>query len=326
MTTILRAIQMTPIEDIWQSLRSNSPGPLVRRIDETHPLDLYAEYEHPDRPGLVLVCPDEPPRARDLKAVRIDHGDRADGRWWLRLSLMTPDLFAVFRELCRDIVAFTRQGITPQAAPGAILARVDRWRRLLEQAHDGMTATALRGLIGELLVLEADVLPHFRPDAAVNSWQGPFGAPQDFRLPSGRRIEVKVVQPDADAVRINGLAQLDGEGEEIVLFVIRLEDVDEEAENAMTASALIRRLMRRLESEPLAANELTSRLAAAGWHEHPRHEQVAVVLKGVQRYAVEASFPRLVRATVPVGVIEADYAVALPPMSAGDRDAEEPES
>lgn len=326
MTTTLRAIPMIPIEDIWQSLRSSSPGPLVRRIDETHPLDLYAEYEHPDRPGLVLICPEEPPRARGLKAVRIDHGDRADGRWWVRLSLMTPDLSAVFRELCRDIVTFTRQGITPQAAPGAVLARVDRWRRLLEEAHDGMTATALRGLIGELLVLETDVLPHFHSDAAVNSWQGPLGAPQDFRLPSGRRIEVKVVQPDAEAVRINGLAQLDGEGEEIALFVIRLEDVHAESENATTAPAVIRRLMGRLEFEPLAANELTSRLAAAGWHEHPHHEQVAVVLKGIQRYAVEASFPRLVRATVPVGVTEADYVIALTPMTAGDRAAGKPDT
>ena len=323
MTTILRAIPMNRIENIWQSLRSNSPGPLVRRIDETHPLDIYAEYEHPDRPGLVLVCPDEPPRVRDLKAVRIDHGDRADGRWWLRLSLMTPDLFAVFQELCRDIVTFTRQGITPQAAPGAILARVDRWRRLLEEAHDGMTPTALRGLIGELLVLEADVLPHFRPEVAVRSWQGPLGAAQDFRLPSGRRIEVKVVQPDPEAVRINGLAQLDGEGEEIVLTIVRLADVHADSDNMMTTSTMIRRLIRRLDPEPLAANEFTSRLAAAGWHEHPLHEQVAVILKGMDRYVIEDPFPRLVRARVPVGVIEADYLIALPPMSAGNRAAGE---
>jgi hypothetical protein len=68
----------------------------------------------------------------------------------------------------------------------------------------------------------------------------------------------------------------------------------------------------RLASEPLALNEFDSRLAAAGWHEHADHDRFAVRLVGIERHAVDSAFPRLIRAGVPGGVLEADYEIALP--------------
>ena len=201
--------QTQTIEQLWQSLKGTGPSVVHRRVDEKHPLELYAEFEQPASPGLVLFCGAKPPEARPLRTLRIDRGRRADGQWWLRLSLSSPDLQPVFAALCSDIVTSTRSGVGEAEAAAAILTRLDRWRALLEGDRKALTNSALRGLIGELLILEADLLPHLPALDAVGSWTGPLGSAQDFWLPSSQRIEVKALRPEATTVRINGLEQLE---------------------------------------------------------------------------------------------------------------------
>lgn len=304
------------IEQLWQSLEGEGHAALFRRVDESHPLELYAELEQPNRPGLVLFCNQKPPEARSLLALRIDQGHRPDGRWWLRLSLHAPVLQPVFAGLCRDIIAFTRSGVAEAGAAAAILSRVERWRRLLDDDREGMSALAVKGLIGELVVLEAQVLPAFPAFDAVSSWIGPFAAAQDFLLPSGQRIEVKAVRRDARTVQINGLSQLDPGTDPLTLVVVRLADAGSEAPAALTAPKIIDRLRRRLAGEPQALNEFESRLAAVGWHEHSSHANIAVTVEGIDQHVVEPDFPRLMSKTVPSGVVEADYTITLPALTA----------
>ena len=290
--------QTQTIEQLWRSLKGAGPSVVHRRVDEKHPLELYAEFEQPDRPGLVLFCGAKPPEARPLRALCIDRGRRPDGRWWLRLSLSSPDLEPVFSALCRDIVTFTRSGIKDTAAAAAILTRVERWRALLESDRKGLTDSALRGLIGELLILEADLLPHLPVLDAVGSWTGPLGTPQDFLLPSGQRIEVKAVPFAATRVRINGLEQLDLPSDPLTLAIVRLGDAGSEAEGAVTAPRIIKRLRERLVKDPAALNEFDSRLAAVGWQQHPDHDSLAFRVVAIERHPVGPGFPRLTRRTV----------------------------
>jgi len=301
---------MATIDALWDDLRTGSSAKVHRRVDDHHPLDIYAEFEPPNHPGLVLFSSRKAPEPRQMRAISMERGLRPDGKWWLRLSLAEPSLRAVFAGLCHDIITFTRAGVSADAAPTAILARVERWRALLEGDRGGLSASELRGLIGELLVLQ-ELLEQLAPSEAVHSWNGPLGSPQDFMLPDGWRIEVKTVRPDGDTVRINGIGQLDPGTDQLELRVIRLADVSPEAAGAITAPNLIRALKERIECEPLALNELESRLAAAGWHDHPRHEDFAVRVAGAHRYRVAEGFPRVIQANVAVGVDDVNYLVEL---------------
>lgn len=308
--------QTQTIEQLWQSLKGTGPSVLYRRVDEKHPLELYAEFEQPDSPGLVLFCVAKPPEPRPLRTLRIDRGQRADGHWWLRLSLSSPDLQPVFAALCNDIVTSTRSGIDKAAAAAAILTRLDRWRALLEGDRKALTDSALRGLIGELLILEADILPHLPALGAVSSWTGPLGSAQDFQLPSGRRIEVKTLRPETTSVRINGLEQLDPSSDPLTLAIVRLADAGPEAAGSLTAPQIIERLKRLLAQDPTALNEFDSRLAAVGWQDHPDHGSRAFRFVAIERHPVGPGFPRLTRRTVPPGVDDADYTITPPALSA----------
>lgn len=304
--------QTRTIDDVWHHLKSAGGSVLHTRVDENHPLELYAEFEPPDRPGLVLFCTARPPAAESLRSVRVEQGMRQDGKWWLRLSLLAPELQPVFSALCRDIVASTKFGVEEASAAATILRRLARWRALLEQEQSGMQPSVIRGLIGELLVLEADVLSKFPELDAIVAWSGPLGTAQDFLLPIGNRIEVKAAPPGTSTVTINGLDQLDSAGDPLTLTVVRLLAVGADAQDAQTASGIISRLESRLANHPSALVEFRGRLAMAGWHEHPSHQQVVVRLMNIERYKVSGSFPRLTRSNVPVGVEDASYDIRLP--------------
>lgn len=302
---------MPTIEELWLSLRTASRESSQRRVDADHPHDVYLDFEPPNRPGLVAVCTTRPPQIRPLRTIVIDEGQRDDGRWFLRISLDRPDLYPVFAALCRDVIDFTRAGVSPSSLGSAVAGRLDHWRRLLERDIRALGIAQLRGLIGELCVLER-LLDDHGASVAAASWTGPHGTPQDFMLPDGSRIEVKAARPDARSVQINGLAQLAADPDAIVLVVVRLDETAPGAENAFTAPMLVARILRQLDPDPAAAEMFGASLALAGWNDHPDHDALVVRLVSVERHPVVSGFPRLTRDTVPGGIQDADYTILLP--------------
>ncbi len=300
------------IEDLWSCLRRGSVE-AQRRVDVDHPFDLYADFEQPDRPGLILFCDERPNDAPRLKAIGIDRRKRRDGRWSMRIYLEEPRLLPVFAELCRDIVEFTRHAPGGGQPSGLVLSRIERWRTLMQAQPAGLSRARLRGLIGELLVLERELLPLLGPDQAIAAWTGPLGASQDFRLPEGLRLEVKAVERQAVHVLINGLDQLDGGGDRLQLVVVRLEDTGVDAEGAITAESLIELLRTRLNHAPAALEKFEMLLRFLGWDDGEDKESAPVRLKRIDRHEIDEGFPRLTAATVPAGIAQATYTVVLPP-------------
>ena len=304
------------IEQLWQELRLAGGPALQRRVDSSHPLDLYVDFEAPNRPGLVAVCAHQPPTVRPLRAVTVEHGRRGDGRWTLRLSLDMPGLLPVFAALCRDIIDFTRTGVGEERLAAAVVGRLDRWRHLLEKDASSLGENALRGLIGELSVLEAE-LDVLTPAEAIASWTGPLGTPQDFLLPSGHRIEVKAARRDARTVRIHGLDQLESGTDTLELAVVRMEETGAGAGGAISAPMLVARIEQKIAADPEALAMFSGSLAFAGWREHPRHSEVVVRIIAIDRYQVGPDFPRLTSAAVPQGIEDADYTIVLPDVAVG---------
>lgn len=300
------------IEDAWASLAASGPVAAQTRVSASHPHDLYADYEPPGQVGLVAVCASRPPALRPLRTLSVEEGRRKDGRWTLRLQLVEPLLRPVFAALCDDIIAFTLSGVPPGSLASAVVKRLLHWRSLLERDGSGLDEAILRGLIGELTVLRERVLPVLPALDAVRSWTGPYGTPQDFQLPTGRRLEVKAVTRNADRVRINGLSQLDAGADPLTLVVVRLDPTGAGAPGAVTAPALVAATRDLLADEPEALAMLDRCLAGVGWHEHPAHGALVVRVVSVEEHEVDSTFPRLTVAKVPAGIMDADYVVALP--------------
>lgn len=303
---------MTSIEQLWAHLSTAHAEGAQTRVDSDHPHDIYADLQAPNQVGLIIVGETRPPALRAMRAITIEEGQRGDGRWTLKISLTNPQLRPVFTALCRDIVDCTRTNVDDSHIFSTVVHRLLHWRTMLERDPTGLSETTLRGLLGELVVLRDILFPAFTPLEAVHTWQGPFGAPQDFALPDGRRVEVKTTRTHADTLRINGLDQLDAAGEQLSLVVVRTEETSPGLPNALSVPSLIEQIRGMLTAEPETVSTFNAALAAVHWHDHPAHHDVVLRVVRVDSYEVIEGFPKLTRAVVPNGIVDADYLIALP--------------
>jgi hypothetical protein len=179
---------MTRVEQIWQDIQAQSGGAgLFRRIDETHPLDLYAGIDYRGQRVLMLVVHDAPLNIPQPGVVEVTCNQRGDQDFALILQLVRPQFEELFGRLCQDLVDATRD-VLPDNGAGEILQRLARWRKLLEAGpRTALSDDALRGLVGELWTLRSMAIPRFGVDTAVTGWVGSLGAPQDFVLGVCRR-------------------------------------------------------------------------------------------------------------------------------------------
>jgi hypothetical protein len=298
---------MTSIEVLWETLLSADERGGARRVDDTHPCDLYGALSEDGRPGLLLFSDVALPSPPTLSSVEAITSRRQDGRWSLGIWLTVDALRSPFGQLCQDLIDATRVA-KPESAGGFILARLARWRRLLEGAHT-ISTSELRGLVGELLVLRY-CLDIWSPAEVVDGWVGPLGAPQDFTLP-GLLLEAKAVQPGSPIVQISSVDQLDSTSK-LVLAAVTLATVSAEGEG-FSVGAFISEIRQRLTdlNAPMAILEFDTRLAAAGYREDDQMSHATFRGDGIRFFEVRDSFPALHRIQLPDGVLDATYEIAL---------------
>lgn len=299
---------MSSIEELWDVLeREGEPGG-ARRVDESHPCDLYAGLDASGRRGLILITDTEPPAPLRFGSVEVMASRRHDQRWSVAIWLGVPALIAPFARLCQDLIDATR-GIDPASSAGFLLTRLARWRRLLEPGAGALALAELRGLAGELIVMDR-CMQRWSPPEAVDAWVGPLDSPQDFAFP-GLWIEAKAILPTASTVRITSADQLDVVGR-LLLAVVTLANVSADSPGVSTAT-LVEDIRRRLTDaqSPTAVLEFDSKLAALGYADDPVYAAIRFRDDGVRLFEVRDQFPAVRRRDLPPGVTEVLYDIEL---------------
>jgi Putative PD-(D/E)XK family member, (DUF4420) len=298
---------MTSIDDLWRQLEATGPGGSTR-VDDSHPSDLYGSTDAEGHVGLLLVSDVEPPPPPVLEAVQLTVRRRHDGRWALGIWLHESDLRAVFAQLCGDLVEASRDLPAP-SVPGYLLSRMSRWRQLLEAGGGPMGMSELRGLVGELLVLE-ECFEHWTEEEVVTGWVGPLAGPNDFVLP-GHHLEVKTTFPSARSVRITSIDQLDRD-ERLTLGVVILTTLGAPGEG-LAAADLVDRLSRRIfdASGPDGLATFERRLDAARWEPDPLYSRPMFRFDRIDYYSVTGEFPRLRRPGMPAGIGRVMYDILI---------------
>lgn len=302
---------MTRVDNLWREIVTQSTRTgLFRRVDDTHPLDLYAGIDHNGKRVLLLVARNAPPNLPPPGIVEVACNQRGDSEWAIVVQLARPDFDELFGRLCQDLIDSTRD-TSPEAGGDVLLRRLSRWRRLLEVGHrKTLTEMELRGLIGELWFLLTVALPRGGPEAAVKGWLGPLAAPHDFLLGTSL-VEIKTCVPGSSDVIITSLQQLDAEDEPLYLAAIALAPSADTTTDAFTTSTLVTSIRERIETSQFASTEFELRLAEAGYADGEEYARTWYHISGVRYFHVHDDFPRLVPSLVRNGVREATYAIDL---------------
>jgi len=300
----------TRIEEVWGAVRSQTTEHNVfRRVDEQHPLDLYAGTDDDGDRVLLLVTKIVPDLAPSSGAVEVSVSQREDSEWAVIVRLSRPELAEIFGRLCQDLVDTTRTATKDEGAV-VLLRRLQRWRRLLEPRQErSLSERELRGLLGELWVLDTLVLPRLGPSQGVQAWLGPLDAPQDF-LVDGTLIEVKTAQPGAQTIPVSSVAQLDA-STPLFVGVVTLSPATESTTGAFTPALLLQRVRAAIETSDTATNEFALRLAETGHDENAAYTKQWYAVLHTTYYRVDQSFPRLTNKDIPAGVMNVAYEVSL---------------
>jgi hypothetical protein len=301
----LRLRMTTPIEAVWADLANHNERPVFRRVDDEHPLDLYAGIDATEGRLLMLVTNEEPPPPPSYDTISISSRRRADGNWALLITLNTKELAIPFARLCQDLIDASRQHHA--AGASAIINRLARWRRLLELTRRNLSGQALRGLIGELLILKNTIAPRFGASAAVTAWVGPENAPQDFQV-TGTALDVKTITPTATTITISSLEQLDA-STPLFLATVLLTPSSKDQDGAFTPQGLVTSI--RDAADEATRAEFDFRLAEAGYQHLPEYSNAWYQTSGTRYYQVSPGFPRLTTTSVPLGITAAIYEITI---------------
>lgn len=298
---------MMPIEARWEMLE---PGGF-QRIDEDHPLDFYLGMDVSGDRVLLLIIQDEETVPVQSQAINVFCRKRHDGQWALMFRLVRSELGRVFSHLCEDLVESSRKLSDTTNPARFVLARFERWQRLLKHGHTGLLdESALRGLICELLYLRQISIPRYGLAPAINGWLGPLDAAQDFHYPDGY-FEVKSIRTGSSRVIISSANQLDDTDKSLELVAIILDPADRESADAFCLPNIVNDMRCLLKEDPVALSTFEERLLAAGYIDSDEYGNLFFKSGKFRFFTVRDRFPRIIRSSLSSGINKVTYELDL---------------
>lgn len=304
------------IEQLWKELEESTTLPAFRRIDDSHPLNIYAGIGEDHNPLLLLVTKRVAPELGSFQSLTIRRFRREDTLWSYTLVLDDQRLAPMFALLCSDLIETTKT-MNPDLGAAQFFARLGRWKALLANGSTGLDEQEVRGLLAELYVFCELLAPQFGAEACALGWAGPEAEEQDFRI-NDRGFEVKAISTGKTRVRIASLRQLDSLGMSLDLLVIPVTPAPQG--QGQTLTTLVSDIRVDLTGSPEGSSTFESKLMLAGYTESDDASIRPYAFGAPIRYEVAGSFPRLVPVAVPDGVTEAAYTIDLTFCSEFQRD------
>ncbi len=299
---------MTALKALFESITERDA---FKRVDSTHPLDLYIGIDDMARWTILLICPSRPKHFSSSKMIYGAIGERIDGRWSVSLSLIDDTYRDMFVLFCSDIIDSSRNIQNKDNGTRFIIKRYEEWKKMLANSKGEMLSPEeIKGLLGELFILNTELVELFGSDEAVLSWTGPRFAHQDFIF-GDIWYEVKTISSSQDYVQISSIEQLDSAGIGH-LVIIHADQTSITNNRATNVNMIYRQLLNRLTDDD--TRELfCNTLLKFGYYPRPEYEEsdYTFEIKDVIHYSISEDFPCLRKNLIPSAVAKAVYMISL---------------
>ena len=306
----MMTVTISDLQEKWNSIPSYSDG-YILVSGLSHPLSFHIGY-YGGRKCFVVLDTGSDDRLVSSKAITVESFEQSPGCLSLRFILNYPSLEDLFIKLCWDLIDASHSAPDPAER---ILQQYNNWLRLLQQVNmRALSISSQKGLCGELLFLE-DRIDAVGERAALDAWTGPDGSDQDYIF-TGFWAEVKAVSASADSVRISSLQQLD-RTDKGYLVIYFLDTTTSHGMQTTSLNDLVDSIRQRL-GTGRERDCLDCKLAKYGYFDHDRDKYKDRRYRIGERrfFSVTEEFPKLVRSTVPSGVVSAKYELSIPAIGA----------
>lgn len=278
------------------------------RVDADHPIDWRINDRTPPT-KLVLKSKKRPPEFAETTGVEIAVIEQHSGQYATVFVLKDVECADNFKVFCDDVIESSRE-IDPDEATDFAFERFAKWMHLFKPCYvNRLSDREIRGLIGELFVLETKFIPKFGPVSALNSWMNLLKGKQDF-IEHDQWYEVKTLLEGNDAIRINSLEQLSrkDKGE---LIVVGLKKSSPEAVNGRTLNSMYSDILEMLPTYALKKRFSEIMLKNGYIINDPYYDTHCFEIIGATGYDVRDGFPRLTPDNLPYnGILSAKYDIS----------------
>jgi len=309
----------THLNNPWEEIKIPSQDILYRVIDSEHPLrllrarDIYGRFLFIYEFSGSDHIPDKFPELNGIDIHLQGPEQSASGNYMLLLVLKENKEWQIFLSLCNDLVASTKSLELKTDATLIILRRLKRWQHFLQRARSGLLAEKdIKGLIGELLFINRHLIPAFGAGTAIQFWQGPEDAPQDFNI-HDCAVEVKCqLGTTTPAVRISSADQLCTQLSDMFLYVITLGKSDDVSTLAVNLPSLISDIRNQLDSDaPSELEQFNDLLYQTGYIESEEYERFNYIPVSEKMFSVNNGFPRICSENLITGIDRVTYNINL---------------
>lgn len=294
----------------WRQHLAGAEGGL-HLADSTHPLQFFVGKSGDDAPRVVVRSTDKPVKPTLSDLVLVERYEDQSGKWNLSLTLQDLQFNEVFLRLTDDLHARSAGAPNPSVALDRLNSALDEWRRLLKPRSLGLLSMEeLRGLVGELWLLDSEFCTERSALAAVEGWLGPMGLPQDFWYADKGYCEAKSIGPSAVHIKISSEHQLDVM--DLELRVLTVGNTDESSAGAVNLPTLVNRIKSKLTMMAANADGIDARLQRLGVElSQSFYVETWFQVSRLTSYQVTDSFPAIRASTLPSGVNRVLYQLDL---------------
>lgn len=266
----------------------------------------------PDQAGL--------PDGKGFDVQRLTTINNAHDRTSIALVRRPEGSLDIFTVISTDLIRHLEAsgGNDPGELAEAFIGRVADWQEFMARKRRPLSSERQLGLAGELWFLDRLMRTDLGP-AALDCWQGPLHAAQDFLIASGA-VEVKSsLAGGSFLARINSIEQLDTERTPMVLAALRFEVADDGIDLVERVGDLRDRMQ-----EAGLSRVFEALLMLSGYlDDHADHYRRRLRLVDARAHEVVEGFPCLRRQAVPPQVRKAVYtldvdAIEQPSMTIDD--------
>lgn len=284
-------------------------------INPNWPIKIYRGHNLNGDLIYSIISRYEPIDLLSTKLIVVNKKYDYDSDEWILLFKLTSssgNSKDMFKYIFKDIFNTIDFNGTEQNAFKALCHRYEHWQQLLSRLPDSFGRLKQQGLLAELLVLRDNLIPNYGLEKALEMWQGPKGAKQDFILPESW-IEVKSTNLGKREIHISSLEQLDSPISYGELSVVTLQESNAYDSSAICLSTVIDEIESEINND-LIAIDFKEKLLLVGYGQNKENELYFRVCD-IESYRVNEEFPKIRRNDISTAITKVSYTLNLEAIS-----------
>lgn len=278
-----------------------------KRINATHPLNIYIGLSGENNKSLAIITSGELEEIESSKLIKVSLFKRDNNDITITFDLLDDAMKDLFYRFCADIIE-SLANVTNQDIIKFIAQRWKNWISLFKNPiNDVLSEIEVKGLLGELIFLNDFMFKNYGFENSLNAWMGPSLAHKDFEI-NDTWYEIKTINQNSITVKISSLEQLDStyDGN---LVIITLERSNEEVASSITLNSYVDRIKSIIPSNLLPL--INCKLGLAKYKYEKIYDQYVYSLKNICQYKVNERFPKISKNNLPLEIVRVNYEILL---------------